>query len=441
MIQISDQFSAGRMIRFTLPTILTMIFGSIYGIVDGIFISNCVGKTAFAAVNFIMPVLMILGTVGLMFGTGGSALCAKMLGEQNRKGARAVFSLLTYALIGLGLILAGLGWLFMPQILQVLGAREALASLGTLYGRLSMIGLPFFILQYYFQALLITEGRPGLNFGVTFAAGIANIVLDYLFVAVFAWGIPGAAFATIIGQCIGAIVPLAVFALTDRGSLHLGKPELSLRPILQTCLNGSSELMTNVCQSLISILFNWQLLRFAGEDGVAAYGVLMYVSMIFSAFFFGYSMGIAPVISYNYGADNRRQLRFLYRTSLVIVAILSIAMFGAAELSAPFLAGIFTGYDRQLYVLTLEGFHLFSWSFLFSGIPIFGSSFFTALNNGPVSALISFVRSLIFQTAFILILPELWQITGIWLSVPFAEGAAMTMTFLLLHAKKKRYGY
>lgn len=384
---------------------------------------------------------MIIGTIGLMFGSGGSALIAKFMGMKEDKKARKVFSQLTYTLVILSIIICILGYLFMPNILHMLGANGVMFDEALVYGKISLLGMTFFILQYYFQALMITAGHPTLNFMVTIGAGITNMVLDYVFIVLFGWGVSGAALATISGQFLGGMIPIAYFAFNRKGALYLGQAAAQLSNLWQTCLNGASELMTNLSQSLIGILFNWQLLRLAGEDGVASYGVLMYVSMIFGAFFYGYSIGIAPVISYKYGANDKKQLHELYTRSIWIVLIISLGMFALAEILAPALSDLFTGYDQELYEMTLEGFYIFSFAFLAFGISVFGSAFFTALNNGPISALISFVRTVIFQVIFILILPQFLGIIGIWLSVPAAELFAALMTCYLFKKYEGKYGY
>ena len=441
MIRLSDHFTLGRLLRFTFPSIIMLVFTSIYGVVDGFFVSNFVGKTPFAAVNLIMPFLMMLGCVGFLFGTGGGALIAKTMGEGKRERANGLFSMLIYVSIGCGLILALVGLLFLRPIAQFLGAQGQLLEDSVNYGRVILLAIPAYVLQYEFQCLFATAEKPKLGLYVTVAAGLTNMVLDALFVAVFAWGVEGAAAATALSQCVGGILPLIYFARPNTSLLRLGKPIWQLRSLLQACANGSSELMSNISMSIVSMLYNWQLLHYAGEDGVAAYGVLMYVNLVFQAAFLGYSVGTAPVISYHYGAANHRELQGLLRKSLLITGCFALAMFAAAELLARPLSLLFVSYDPQLLSVTLRGFAIYSFSFLFSGFAIFGSSFFTALNNGLVSALISFLRTLVFQVLAVLIFPLIWQLDGIWLSMVAAEVMAAGVSVLFWVTMRKKYHY
>ena len=407
-IQLSDHFTYGRLLRFTLPSIVMMIFTSIYGVVDGFFISNYVGKTPFAAVNFIMPFLMILGALGFMFGTGGSALVAMTVGEGDRKRANRIFSLLIYVSLACGVCIAILGVLFVRPVAALLGAEGMLLENCVLYGRIILAAIPAFMLQMEFQSFFVAAEKPQLGLMVTVASGVTNMVLDALFVAGFRWGIPGAAAATAVSQVVGGVIPLIYFFRPNHSLLQLTRTKFDGRVLLKTCTNGSSELMSNISMSLVGMLYNVQLMKYTGEDGVAAYGVLMYVSMIFMAAFIGYSVGAAPVVSYHYGAGNKGELRGLLRRSLV---------------------------------LTLRGFAIYSFAFLFAGLAIYGSSFFTALNNGLISALISFLRTLVFQIAAVLIFPVIWGVDGIWFSIVAAELMAALVTALFLTGMRKKYHY
>lgn len=438
-IQLSDHFTYQKLLRFTLPSIVMMIFTSIYGVVDGFFVSNFVGKTPFAAVNFIMPFLMILGSVGFMFGTGGSALIAKTMGEGKSEQAKRLFSLFVYVSVICGIVIAALGILFLRPIAAFLGAEGTMLDDCVIYGRVILLALPAYILQYEFQSFFVTAEKPQLGLAVTVAAGITNMVLDALLVAVLSLGLPGAAAATAISQCVGGLVPLVYFSRPNTSLLRLTRTRYDGRSLLKACTNGSSELMSNISMSIVSMLYNVQLMRYAGEDGVAAYGVLMYVNMIFLAAFIGYSVGTAPVVGYHFGAGNRRELRSLLKKSLIIIGLFSVAMLAAAEGLAKPLAQLFVGYDPSLLELTLRGFMIFSFSFLFAGIAIYGSSFFTALNDGLVSALISFLRTLVFQIAAVLIFPLIWEIDGIWLSIVAAEFMAAVVTALFLLGKRQKY--
>ena len=440
-IRLSDHFTYKRLLRFTLPSITMMVFSSIYGVVDGFFVSNYVGKTPFAAVNFIYPVLMILGTVGFMFGTGGSALVAKTLGEGKKEQANRYFSMFVYIAALLGILLAVLGILFLRPLAELLGASGEMLENCVRYGRIIVVALPAFILQMAFQSFLITAELPQLGLWVTVAAGVANMALDGLFVAVFRWGLEGAAAATAMSQVVGGIIPLCYFFRPRKGLLRLTRFSFDGPALLRGCLNGSSELMTNISMSLVSMLYNIQLIRYAGEDGVAAYGVLMYVNMIFLAAFIGYSAGSAPVVSYHYGAGNHEELHGLLKRSLVLIGIFSVSMLALGEVLAGPLSRLFVGYDAELLALTARGFLIFSFSFLFTGMSIFGSSFFTALNDGLTSALISFLRTLVFQTAAVMILPVFLDIDGLWLSIVVAEMVSFVITLLFLALKRKKYHY
>lgn len=440
-ISLSDHFNIAKLLKFTFPSIVMMIVTSIYSIVDGFFVSNFVGKTPFTAVNFIMPVLMILGTVGFMLGAGGSALVAKTFGEGEDERARSIFSLVIYVSMALGVTLAALGIIFMPDVARLLGAEGELLDNCVLYGRVVLIGLPAFILQMEFQSFFITAERPTLGLVVTIGAGVTNMVLDGLLVGVLSWGLVGAALATVISQMIGGFIPIIYFARKNSSILKLGKTRYDGKVLLKVCTNGSSEFMSNISMSLVGILYNAQLLNYAGEDGVAAYGVMMYVSMIFCGVFIGYSIGSAPVVGYHYGAGNSGELKGLLKRSLAIICVLSIAMTALSVILSTPLSSLFVGYDEGLYELTSHGFMIFSLAFLFMGMAIFGSGFFTALNDGLTSAAISFLRTLVFQTAAVLIFPLLWGIDGIWWSLVASELAAVAAFAVFLIVKRKKYKY
>lgn len=440
-IQLSDHFNYRKLLRFTLPSIIMLVFTSIYGVVDGFFVSNFVGKTPFTAINFIMPFLMILGSCGFMFGTGGGALIAKTMGEGNPEKAKHLFSLIVYTSIVSGVVLTFLGIIFLRPLASALGAEGQLLADSVKYGRIILMAIPAYILQYEFQCLFAAAEKPALGLYVTIVAGLTNMILDALFVAVFHWGLEGAASATAISQCVGGIVPLLYFARPNSSLLQLGKTEFDGKSLAKTCINGSSEFMSNIAMSVVSMLYNVQLLKYAGEDGVAAYGVLMYVSMIFQAIFIGYSVGTAPVIGYHFGAKNHKELKGLLKKSLVLIGTFAVVMFSAAYLLARPLSVLFAGYDEGLLRLTVRAFSIFSFSFLFSGFAIFGSSFFTALNNGFVSAAISFMRTLVFQIAAVLIFPLFWKVDGIWMSIVAAEMMAVIVTIVFLRLNQKKYRY
>ena len=440
-IQLSDHFTYGKLARFTIPSIVMMIFTSIYGVVDGIFVSNYVGKTAFAAVNLIMPFLMIFGALGFMIGTGGSALISKTMGEGKREKANELFSMLILLSAAAAAVLTVLGIALMRPVAILLGAEGAMVEDCVVYGRILMVTLVPFILQNEFQSFCVAAERPRLGLAVTVAAGLTNMVLDALFVAVFRWGIVGAAWATSISQLVGGVIPFVYFLLPNSSALRLRRFRFDGRALFRSCTNGSSELVSNLSMSLVNMLYNFQLMRVAGEDGVAAYGVIMYVNFIFVGVFLGYSFGVAPVVSYHYGAGNEGELKSLFRKSLTIIALCAAVLTAAAEGLAGPLSGIFVSYDAGLYEMTRRGFMIYSVSFLFMGFNMFGSSFFTALNDGLVSALISFLRAFLFQVGAILVLPALLGIDGVWLAVVTAELLALTVTVTCLVKNKKKYQY
>lgn len=441
MIRLSDHFSLRRLLRYALPSIAMMIFSSIYGIVDGFFVSNYVGKMAFTAVNLIYPFLIILGSIGFMFGTGGAALISKTMGEKNIKKAKETFSLIIFTSVVLGIILSILGIIFLPQIASLLGAKDEVLTDCILYGKIILISLPFYILQYEFQCLFSTAGKPKFGLIVTVISGMSNIIFDYLLVVVFSLGLFGAAIATMISQVVGGVIPLIYFFGKNKSLLHFVKFKFDIKSLLKVCSNGSSEFLSNVSSSLISILYNLQLLKYAGENGVAAYGVLMYVSMIFQAIFIGYSIGVSPIVGYHYGAKNTSELKNVFTKSMIVIFITAIIMFICGELLSEPISRIFVSYDDELLQITKNAFRIFSFSFLLSGMSIYGSSFFTSLNNGLISALISFLRTVVFQASAVMILPIFLKLNGIWLSIVVAELMSFIITFTFLIMKRKKYQY
>ncbi len=441
-IHLSEHFNYGKLIRFTVPTIVMMIFTSIYGVVDGVFVSNFAGKTAFAAVNLIMPALMIFGTVGFMLGTGGSAIVAKTLGEGDPDRARRYFTLFIWVGAIAGLVLTALGWCVMRPLSAALGAKGGMLELCVRYGRIMCLGTVPFILQNMFQSFLVAAERPKLGLGLTVAAGLTNMLGDYLLVGVLPWGVAGAAIATVLSQLVGGVVPLIYFLLPGcKSPLRLTRTRFEGRILRHACANGSSEMLSNLSMSLMSMLYNLQLMRLIGEDGVAAYGVIMYVDFIFVAVFLGYSIGAGPIISYHYGAGNQGELRSLLGKSLRLTAASGMLMTALAVGMARPLSRIFVGYDGDLLALTAHGFRLFSLAFFGKAVNIFGSAFFTALNNGAISAVISFLRTLLFQIGAIFILPVFLELDGIWLAVAAAELLAMAVTVFFLVTQRTRYGY
>lgn len=440
-IKLSDHFTYGRLFRFVIPSIIMMIFTSIYGVVDGFFVSNYVGKIEFAAVNLIMPFPMLLGAFGFMIGTGGSALVAMKLGQGRKKEANETFSMLIKVTLVVGVLLSVAGIFFLRQIAEMLGATEELLGHCVTYGRILLISLTPFMLQNVFQSFLVTAEKPTFGLVVTVAAGFTNIILDFLLVGVLRYGLVGAAVATGISQIVGGLIPFVCFMKENSSALQLVPSKVNLSELGKTCFNGSSELMTNVSMSLVNMLYNLQLIRYAGEDGVAAYGVIMYVNFIFIAVFVGYAIGSAPIIGYNYGAQNHGEMQNVFRKSLQFNIVSGVVMCAAAVAMSGGLAGLFVGYDAALKAMTQRGFAIYSLSFVVMGLNIYSSSFFTALNNGLISALISFLRTLIFQVAAVLILPAVFGLDGIWFSIVLAEVLALAVTVVLLIRNRKKYGY
>ena len=440
-IQLSDYFTYRRLIRFVIPSVAMMILTSIYGVVDGLFVSNFVGKTPFAAVNLVIPFTMILGAVGFMLGTGGTALVAKTLGEGRQEEANRIFSMLIYFALGLGVLLTIFGIAVLKGIVIKMGADDAMLRHCMIYGRIVLLGIPFYMLQNMFQNFLIAAEKPQLGLIVTIAAGVTNMVLDALFIAVLGWGVAGAAAATALGQCVGGLVPFVYFARKNSSKLSLVKTRLMGGALFHACTNGSSELVSNVSMSLVGMLYNLQLMKFAGENGVAAYGVIMYVNFIFIAIFLGYAYGSAPIVAFNYGARRTEELQNVLKKSLKLILGTGISLFLIATVFAGVLSGLFVGYDAELYRLTVRGFHLYAISFLLCGFNIYGSSFFTALNNGVVSAAISFLRTVVFEVAAILILPVFFCVDGIWCAITVAELASILITIGAFSALRRRYQY
>lgn len=440
-IQLSEHFNYTKLMHFTLPTITMMIVTSLYSVVDGIFVSNVLGSEAFAAVNLIFPFPMMLSAVGFMIGTGGSALVSMTLGEGKKQKANEYFSMLV-AFVGVaGVLLTILGIAFIRPISMLLGAEGELLEGCVIYGSSLMLGLAPFMLQNCFQSFLVTAERPKLGLGISIAAGLTNMVLDFLFIYVFPWGLVGAAAATALSQVVGGVIPLIYFWRKNTSLLQLVRFRLEWKPILKSCANGSSEMLTNLSTSLLNMLYNLQLMRLVGENGVSAYGVIMYVSFIFTGTYLGYAIGAAPIVGYHYGAGNKKELKSLLRKSLLLITAVAVGLTALSEILSEGLAGIFVSYDRELMEMTKIAIQIYSLSYLISGFNIFGSAFFTALNDGPVSALISFVRTLLFQIVMILALPALFGLNGVWFAVVAAEALALLVTIICFVVKRKKYQY
>lgn len=440
-VQLSDHFTYKRLFRFCISPVIMMVFISVYGVVDGFFVSNYVGKIPFAALNLVMPFVMILGGVGFMIGTGGSAIVAKTLGEGDRQRANRYFTMLIMLTAFAGVILSVIGIVLMRPIAHLLGATDATIEYSVLYGRIVIGFNTAFMLQNVFQTFLTTAEKPKLGLASTVAAGVTNITLDALFIAVFKWGIAGAALATGISECIGGVLPLIYFLRKNSSLLRLTKTKPEGSVLIKACVNGSSELMSNISSSLVSVLYNHQLLRFAGENGVAAYGTIMYIQFVFIAVYIGYTIGTAPVVGFHYGAENRGELKSILRKSFTVMSCTGVSMMIMAQLLAVPLSKLFVGYDPELFDMTKHAFRLFSFSFVLAGMNIFTSSFFTALNNGLISAVISFLRTLVFQMLSVLILPVMFGLDGIWWAITAAEISAFCISSIFLWLNRKKYGY
>ena len=440
-IQLSDHFTYKMLLRFVLPSIIMMVFTSIYGVVDGLFVSNFVGKTPFAAVNLVMPFIMIFGGIGFMFGTGGSALVAKTMGEGDKHRANQYFTMMIVVTLICGVIISTVGVIYMEPISIFLGADEEMLADCVLYGRIVLAFNTAFMLQNVFQSFLIAAEKPKMGLWITVAAGVTNMALDALFMAVFRWGVAGTAIATGISQVVGGVLPLVYFLRPNSSLLRMTKTKLELRPILQASGNGASELVSNVTASVVGMLYNFQLLRLSGQNGVAAYGVLMYVEFIFAAVFIGYAIGCAPIISYHFGAGNHGELKNLLKKSVLLMGASGLAMVGIAQALAIPMARLFVGYDDVLCQMTVHAFRISTVAFALVGFNIFNSSFFTALNDGAVSAIISFLRTFVFKLSAVLLLPVIWKLDGIWWAGVAAEICAFGLGLTFLLGKRKKYHY
>lgn len=440
-IQLSDHFTTGRLLRFALPSIVMMIFTSFYGVVDGIFVSNFTGSTAFASLNLVWPYIMILGGVGFILGVGGTALVSYQMGTGDRKLANRTFSLIVYAGIVVGLLLTLFGELTMAPVCRLMGASEEMLPYCVKYGRVMLLGIIPFTLQNMFQSFLVAAEKPRLGLWVTVAAGITNMGLDYLFMGPFHWGVVGAAWATMLSECVGGLIPLLYFCFPNSSLYRLGRTRWDGAALLQTCTNGMSEFVTNISMSLVNMLYNLQLMKYIGEDGVAAYGVIQYVAFFFVAIYIGYSMGTAPIVSYHYGAENYDELKNLFRKGMGFIAVAALCMITLSQTLADLVAGIFVGYDAELTALTAHAFRIYSLAFLMSGFNIYGSDFFTALNNGKISAAISFIRTVILEMSAVMLLPLAFGMDGIWIALPIAEALALIVTAQFLIRKRHMYHY
>ena len=440
-IKLSDHFSYGRLLRFTLPSIIMMVISSIYSVVDGLFVSNLVGDLALSSVNIVFPVAMIVGSFGFMLGTGGSAIVARTMGEGDQPLANRYFSMIIYAVVVLGAVLSTVCVIYMEPIARFAGASDALIGDCVVYGRILLAGSVPFMLQTSFQSFFVVAEKPHLGLALSIAAGVTNMVMDYVLIVVCDLGVAGAAIATVMGYCVGGVLPLLYFLRPKREGIRLTRTRFYGKQLLHACTNGSSELMSNISASIVGILYNIQLMRLIGEQGVAAYSVMMYVDFVFVATFLGFSIGSAPIVSYHYGAGNHPELKNVFRKSMTVILCTSVAMVILSELLSRPLSSAFVGYNAELLEMTVHGFRLFALCYLFCGINIYASSFFTALCNGALSALISFLRSLLLRGGMVLLMPILFGLDGIWTAVIAAEGLGAVVSLGLLYAKRRQYQY
>lgn len=439
-IQLSDHFTMRRLLRFTLPSIVMMVFTSIYTVVDGLFVANYVGSNALASINIVMPLLLILGAFGFMLGTGGSAEVAKTMGEGREEDAKNYFTMLTIAVALLGILLTAATIAFIRPLCYFMQASDLLIEDCVIYGTICLVGNIPYMLQTFFQSFFITAEKPKLGMLLTILSGVTNIVLDWLFIAVFDWGIAGAALATSIGCAVGGIIPLFYFARRNASRLHFVRPRMQVRVLLRSATNGSSEMVSNASRAVTTLLFNAQLMRLVGEDGVSAITIMQYVNFVFIAVMIGFSIGSAPVIGYHYGAQNEKELKGLFRICMTFITAACVIMFVLAQLLAVPMMTVFTDHE-SLFEMTLWGFRIFAISFLAVGINIFASAFFTALCNGAVSAFISFMRTIVFEMGAILLLPMIFGLNGVWMALPVAEGGALLVSVLCLVIFRRRYRY
>lgn len=440
-IELKGHYTQKRLVQTVVPSILMVLISSVYGVVDGLFVSNFAGKTPFAAINLVWPAIMVVSSLGVMVGVGGSALVAKIKGEGDEVKANKVFSMLIEFSMAIGLVLGVLSFVFMPRIVDWLGSDQQMAYYSILYGRMLAAALPFSILQMTFTPFFMTAERPDLGTKFTIICGLVNIVLDAIFIGWLHWGIAGAAAATIASQMVGSIGPLLYFSTKrNHSSLKIRITPIEWNPIRKACVNGSSEFVANISFSVVSMCYNWQLMQYLGQAGVAAYGIIMYAGMIFYSVVSGFNIGVSPIIAYNYGANDRKEMHSLLKHSLIIMGVIDLVCLVSSELSAPLVARIFVGYDAELLQLTTVAFRIYMISFLFSGYNAFTSAFFTSLNNGVVSAVLSFTR-FVFEVASIFILPLLLGSAGIWISVVLSETFAILLSGIAIISLRKRYGY
>ncbi len=435
---LSKKYTLRTLIGFAVPTMIMMLFNALYTGVDAIFVSRYVNTNALSAINIVMPVTSILWGLGTMFATGGSALIAKKMGEKNDKEARHNFTAIIVVGCLLGVLLAILGTVFLDEIITALGANENVLPYGRTYMGLLIWFAPAILIQVLFQNLFVTAGKPEMGLIVMIGAGVANLVLDFLFIAVLDMGILGAALGTGVGYCISTVAGLVLFS-QRKGTLHFSKPRITLRELGLCCYNGSSEMVTQLATAITMFILNITMMRYAGADGVAAATIVGNTQYLFTTLVLGFSMGVAPIISYQFGAQNRSELRRIIKLCLFYVVAISVVLFVVCGVTASLITGLYTEKGSEAYDIAVNGFRIFTFSFLFSGIAVFTSAMFTALSNGKISAILSFVRTFALLTVFLLVLPQILGVNGIWLATPLADFIGALLAISLLAASRKKY--
>lgn len=442
-IELSGHYSYSRILKTCIPSVLMILTTSVYSIVDGLFVSNFAGTTSFAALNIIWPAIATVAAFGLMFGTGGSALVAMVIGQDDRDRANGIFTMLIRAMLILGAVCGTLLFIFMRPVSIWLGADEAMLPDCIRYGRILVCAMPAFMSQMAFNSFFMTAEKPQLGTLLTVICGITNIAFDALFIVVFGWGLTGAAIATVLGMAVGGIYPLYYFSSKKRNTTKLKfvKADTDWHCIVRCCSNGLSEYVGNIALNIVSMCYNLQLMKLIGQDGVAVYGILMYIGYVYASVYIGYNIAVSPIVSFNYGAQNHDELKSLLRKSIVILLVAGTILTGLSEILSSPMAGIFVGYDPGLKALTARAIRIYMISFMICGLNMFVSAWFTALNNGIVSACAAFARTLVFEMGAIFILPLLLGLDGVWLAVDVADMLALVLAVILLSTFRKRYNY
>lgn len=438
---IAQEFNLISLLRFVAPTVVMLVFMSLYQMVDAVFVSKFVGENALSALNIVYPFPSIVIAVSIMLATGGSAIIARNMGEGKEKEAKENFSFIVLVGAVIGVAIATAGILFIEPLIYMLGATPSLYDYCYEYLFILVLSVPLSVFQMLFQSFFVTAGKPHLGLTLTVLGGVSNIVLDYVFIVLCGFGVSGAALATSIGYSIPGLFGLIYFAVSRKGTLYFVKPVFRWGVLFKCCINGSSEMVNNLAVAVTTFLFNVLMLKYEGEAGVAAITIVLYAQFLMTSAFMGFSSGIAPVVSFNYGSGNVRQLKKIFKISVWVIAVVSAAVFVIAETCSDVVIMVFTPAGSEVFGLTKYGFAIFSFSFLCTGMNIFASALFTAFSNGKISAILSFLRTFVFLTACLLFLPLFWGVDGIWLAVPVAEVMALFVSVYYLVRFKKVYQY